>query len=328
MASDSPTEHETDANTPTESSTEGADGNSELSEGSVAGAVLGSLGYDEEAESSTASESDEGTTEVRPDAEAKPEGEQPEAAETTEGQTEEEPPFHQHPRWKELKAERDDLRQQAEQYRSSHEQWGQLTEYMERSNLSMDEANTGFQIMALMKNDPHKALEALAPYVSQLQEVTGASLPPDLQERVENGYVDEDTARELARMRHQDRSMRSQAEQARQQAHQRVVSDVQTSLNGLESEWKGSDPDWAVKRGRVFEKLQLHIVTQGFPSSGSQAMQVARQIKQAVDAEMAQLAPKRRSSSPDPGSDRAASMARPSPKSTQDAVLAALGHSV
>ena len=42
------------------------------------------------------------------------------------------------------------------------------------------EASTGLQIMALMKNDPQQALEALTPYMETLRQLTGDTMPDDI----------------------------------------------------------------------------------------------------------------------------------------------------
>ena len=71
-------------------------------------------------------------------------------------------PFHKHPRFKEVIDQRNKYREGAEQYE-------QITGFLAQNNLSAEEAAQGFQIMALMKNDPAAALDALSPFVQQLE---------------------------------------------------------------------------------------------------------------------------------------------------------------
>ena len=70
-------------------------------------------------------------------------------------------PFHKHPRFKEVIDQRNSFRDRAEQY-------DKITDFLDTNNLSAEEAAQGFQIMAMMKSDPKAALDALNPFVQQL----------------------------------------------------------------------------------------------------------------------------------------------------------------
>ena len=91
-------------------------------------------------------------------------------------------PFHKHPRFKEVIDQRNKYREGAEQYE-------QITGFLAQNNLSAEEAAQGFQIMALMKNDPAAALDALSPFVQQLGIQSGITMPGDIQSKVEDGYL-------------------------------------------------------------------------------------------------------------------------------------------
>ena len=90
---------------------------------------------------------------------------------------------------------------QKNEYKEGHNQYQKITSYLASNNINAEEASTGLQIMALMKNDPQRALEALTPYMETLRQLTGDVMPDDIRERVDDGYMDEDAGKELARAR-------------------------------------------------------------------------------------------------------------------------------
>ena len=68
-----------------------------------------------------------------------------------------------------------------------------------------------------MKSKPEEAVIALQPYLQQLALATGQTLPDDIRSKVDDGYMDEETGRELAQVR---------AEKARQEAiNDRLMSE-------------------------------------------------------------------------------------------------------
>ena len=97
-------------------------------------------------------------------------------------------------RFQEVIAEKNEFKEGAEQFTK-------ITNYLRENNINAEEASTGLQIMALMKNDPARALEALTPFVNTLRQMTGYVLPDDIRTKVDDGYMDEDTGRELSRAR-------------------------------------------------------------------------------------------------------------------------------
>ena len=119
-------------------------------------------------------------------------------------------PFNKHPRFKKLIEERNSYKQGANQY-------NQIQSFLDQNSVSADEAATGLQIMALMKNNPAEALKALQPYVENLSVVTGSKIPQDIQSKVDDGYLDEDAARELSVSRMEAQRQKQMREQLEQQ---------------------------------------------------------------------------------------------------------------
>ena len=76
------------------------------------------------------------------EAEAKPE---------EEGQSEADVPFHNHPRWKEIVAERNSLREDSQSFHA-------ITGFMQSNGLNGEEVAEGFEIMALLKSGDQGSL--------------------------------------------------------------------------------------------------------------------------------------------------------------------------
>jgi len=189
-------------------------------------------------------------------------------------------PFHKHPRFKEVIDQRNKYREGAEQYE-------QITGFLNANNLSAEEAAQGFQIMAMMKNDPAAALEALNPFVQQLGMQAGVTMPDDIQSKVNDGYLDEDAGRELSRARAEaarERQMREQMQGQQQQAQARAHL---TSLASTVTEWeertRASDPDYELKQDEIDDRVRVLVTERGRPQTSEQAIAMAKEAYDSVN---------------------------------------------
>jgi hypothetical protein len=183
------------------------------------------------------------------DGEAKPD-------ETAEGDADadkdEPPPFHKHPRWQQVTRERAELRQRVDELQPRAERMQQIEAYMATNELSPEDVRQGFAIMAALRQDPAEAWKLMEPIVRSVRTFLGDELPDDLREKVDTGLVDEDTAREAARLRHQQTfQAERQRRQADRQAQQRVTAQTvqaeQARVSAVDT-WfqaKQADPDFA-----------------------------------------------------------------------------------
>src|SRR3990167_2178150 len=159
-------------------------------------------------------------------------------------------PFHNHPRWKAVLAERDSFKEPAERY-------GLIEGFMQQHGLSTEEVAEGYEVMALLKSgDPAKLATARQWFSDRLEFLDGTLgnvMPTDLQQRVDDGLLDEEGAKEVARARADAALLKARdaatttatiAEQGRQQAA--AITEVVTSaVQGWEERTKAADPDYA-----------------------------------------------------------------------------------
>ena len=248
----------------------------------------------------------EGSQDV--EAEAAPEGEAEADGELKGDPTEEELKTYKpatRARFEKLLGERNE-------YRESHKHLQGILSFVGDAGLSTDEVNNGFEIMRLMKQEPAQALQALVPYVEALMKATGEFVPEDLQERVDGGYIDEDAAKEISRLRSKERLSERQSTESSEQARTEFAEDLRSSLNDWERQWSGSDPDFALKQPRVQEKMKLYVLEHGFPPSKAAALNLAENAKQAVENEMKPFIQRKQAVTPVTGGSSAKATVEPS----------------
>lgn len=227
-------------------------------------------------------------------------------------------PFHNHPRWKEVVTERDAYRSDAGEYRK-------ITTYMSQNGLTPEEVTEGFQIMALMKTNPAEAHKKISEYKAHLDPYVGEKLPEDIAKRVEEGYIDEESAKQLAsykaaeqlQQQRQQHAMNLHAEQARNGIHAAVVN--------WEQQMKVKDPDWSAKQELVTDQVKLMLASER-PSTPEEALALVERAHSITRERLSRFAPQRRPVNSVSSSTSSANAA-PVPKSLLEAVRLGMSHS-
>lgn len=242
------------------------------------------------------------------------------------------PPFHDHPRWKQLVQERDDLKASVGESEEAVKATDRLANYLTEQHLSVDEFNNLLQIGGLMKNDPVKALEALKPIYTRLLEVTGNTLPADLRTAVDQGLLTEDYAAETAKAR-ANADITQLASDFRQQLHEAQAQTQQVNSLGdaaseWERNWKASDPDYSKKATRVQDRIELAVHRKELTgaSTATEVVAACEKYKGEVEAELRALMPKPKAvnANPNAGTGGSGSAAANAPKSMIEAMEAAV----
>lgn len=158
-------------------------------------------------------------------------------------------PFHDHPRWKEVTAERDTYKTQAEQYRTEYESAKPIVEahrsvvdYCKTNGINDKAYQETLQIRALMNTDPAKALEQLEPIVQSLKAMAGRGIAQDLQQEVTDGLLTEARAKEITQARAQLHQREVSTQQSLAQQQQQVVDQMSTSVATWFNSKQVSDP--------------------------------------------------------------------------------------
>lgn len=244
-------------------------------------------------------------------------------------------PFHKHPRWiekqTELKAAREKLatlEPENASLKADAEQLRNIETFRTTNNLAVEEVVQGFKVMALVKNDPAKALPELRKLVADLELATGEKLPADLQERVDAGSMDEKSASELAQTRRTAKALETTVTATRErdetQQVQNLRDGVAASVAAWEAQVAGRDPDWAKKQPLVMDRVQAIALTEGRPRDQAEAVALAKRAYEDVTKSTAAWRPARTPTKPLP-SGTSANGVKPQPKNMRDVVDIALG---
>lgn len=208
--------------------------------------------------------------------------------------------------------------------------------FLDENRISQDEANQLFHIGAMMKNDPVGALNAITPYYTELLRITGNVLPPDLQQQVQQGYITKDRALELSRLRatgeteKQIRTERENHQQQRETTRQRQqeIGSIQSAVANWERQWASSDADYAKKKERVLDRVELLLTRASkngsLPKTVDEAVKLANQAKSEVEADLRRLVPQRKQVIPVDGGSSASNM--PDAQNTADVIRRTLNH--
>ncbi len=251
------------------------------------------------------------------------------------------PPFHKHPRWQEMVRERNQLREQVEQYKTGAQEYQKIQSFMDENGLTTQQVAQAIQTVALMKKDPASARQALAQELDVLDRQLGEKLPDDLQRDVEEGYVTEERAKELARLRNQQTRTQQQVQEERRRAQQQqerfqrqqgqqALQQQQQAVRSWEQNIKSRDPDFERIQPLVYKELRL-LTREGMdrgrpPRTPDEAVQLAERAYNNVKEQVRKIQPRPATRS-GPSSKASGGTAGSSaqPQSLQDAVIRAAG---
>lgn len=307
-----------------------ADGQDGKSPTSTLDAVMAAIKPKTEAGSSDAKVAGKETAQETSSTEAKPEGEDDgeELGEVTSDELNRYTSKTRR-RVKQLIEQRDTYRGQVESLTPKADALDRVTDYIAKAGLTKDEVNLGFEIMQAMKNDPFRANELLAPYVTKLQEVTGRILPVELQEQVRGGYISEAAAQELATLRARNALAQASAERQTQTTlasqRQADLSAVQTELTTWETSKAATDPDYQAKKATLVQRfLKAKWADGDMPRTAEAARKQADDVLKEVETHLRSVAPPKQELRPIQGGTTSPA-ARPAVTSTLDAIRRAVG---
>lgn len=203
------------------------------------------------------------------------------------GSTEENIPFHNHPRWKEVMREKAQLAEKAKHYE-------EISDYMRANGLTNDELAQGFEVMALMKNDPFKAKEVLNSHMSKLAQFTGDILPADIQEKLDNGFIEPDAARELASYRARSELSAKATEEYKAKIAQEAEAQTKQNMYQAVVDWESrvtmKDSEYRNKQALVTDRVKSIMQSTGNPKSPEEAVKYVEQAYNEVNQRLGSLA--------------------------------------
>tara|TARA_Y100001951_G_C11296301_1_gene275899 strand:- start:3689 stop:4681 length:993 start_codon:yes stop_codon:yes gene_type:complete len=208
-----------------------------------------------------------------------------ESEEKTEAQAEDDSedysnvPFNKHPRFQKLIAEKNELKELSNKYRNDSEQYKKITDFIQANNLSAKDAVEGFKIMSALRNNPEEGYKILQHHLNNVGNLTGRNLPKDIQEKVDDGFLDEDAAKELSQARaalYRERQMREQTQQrfttASASANETQMADAVRSWG---EKTLANDPDFSLKQDEFNDRISAIVAERGTPKSPDEVVKIA-----------------------------------------------------
>lgn len=282
-----------------------------------------------------AKERSDESDEAEDDAESKDDAEEVKAEDDTEDESQDEKlPFGKHPRFKKLVSQRNELRSEVERLKPLVEDYQQVQDYMKQNDLAPQEVAQAMQILTLLKTDPLKAKEALQPTLQLFASLSGEALPDDIKQKVEEGYMDEDTAKEVAALRAQSAVQKQRAQefatQQQQRQQEQYAQQSSQQLYNAVSNWEQTiaarDPDYAKLKPLVMKATQAALA-QGRPSTPEQAIALVESAYREVQDSVKALMPKRTAQRTVTSTNSVSTSASPKPSSLLEAVTQAANQS-
>ncbi len=182
---------------------------------------------------------------------------------------------------------------------------------------------------ALRKGDFRAFLEGVSPYVELAQQYTGQVLPPDLHQQVQEGYVSQEIAHELAARRANEAIMTNQSRQTHERLQQERAQANSTSIRNAITNWEqqkaAADPDYSKKADLVKRTAQAIMQEHGGPQSPQQAIEMAEAAYREATDYVNRLQPVPRPTRRTPsGFQNSSTRATAEPGSLMEAALAGL----
>ncbi len=190
-------------------------------------------------------------------------------------------PFNKHPRFRELVKEKNTYKAQMAEYEADAKQYREIQAFMDANQLTPEEVAEGLAMMAQMKvGDPAKAYEALSQKVEQLATAAGMKLPAELEEKVDNGYIDRDTAQQLYQQQlaaqREAAKAKSELDKRSQQDQRSQVQAMAGAVTAWETATKAVDPDFDLKAELVKDRVRAHVAAHGMPKSAEEAVKLSK----------------------------------------------------
>lgn len=224
-------------------------------------------------------------------------------------------PFHNHPRWKEMVSERDSYRGDATEFRK-------ITTYMQSNGLTNQEVAEGFQIMALMKTDPAAAHKKISEYKARLDAFVGETLPDPIREKVDNGSIDPETAKEYAALLAQRQLEQQRLEYAQTEYARQSQDGMRSAVVNWEQQKKAKDPEWSAKEALITDRVRTLMATEK-PNTAEQAVALVERAYSQISDQLRRFAPNRQPINPLRSTTSSVSV-NVAPKSLKEAIMRGL----
>ena len=146
-----------------------------------------------------------------------------------------------------LVEEKKAVEEKVKQYEPVAQRMQAVEQYCQKNSITPDDFNQALELLALLKTDPLKGVQALEERVGVLKQQAGQALPSDLQAKVDGGMLPIEDAKEMARLRLEVKGRELQQQKLTQQSQAQTQQQLNTSMEAWVNSRKTSDPDFKPK---------------------------------------------------------------------------------
>jgi hypothetical protein len=213
------------------------------------------------------------------------------------------------------------------------ENWNELQGWVGKNGLSQEDFSQGLAIMAMCNRDPFRAIEALRGVLGNLEQQVGiGQLPSDIQQKLDAGLIDDETAQELAQgrlrtnfhgLREREMMQQSREDRERQEIENRA-NEAGNAVTAWERNWQKNDPDYQKLKPLVTAEIVRLINTEGVPDSGGAAVKQAQAALENVKKVVSGFRPGKQEIRTVTGG-QSANVSASKPKSSFEAAKSAIG---
>jgi hypothetical protein len=231
-----------------------------------------------------------------------------------------------------LLKQRRELRSELDAAKPMVEIGSQMDQFARQNDLSGDDVANVLKMAAMIRRGDYGAFyQAVAPFVRTAQEYLGIALPKDLRDRVQQGHMTEDAAREFARQRMDTQRLeitRSEDQRRAAQTTLQLTQDqVGRSVTAFEERLAANDPDYKAKQASVRRTAQALLFERGGTiRTVDEAIQITRDAYAEVNAAIRKQRPAPQPTARLPNGNGQSRSARPEPTSLMEAALQGLAN--
>ena len=160
--------------------------------------------------------------------------------------------------------------------------------------------------MSLIKNNPNEAHEILQRHLNAVNELTGKRLPDDIQGKLDDGFLDEDAAKELSQARAnlvREQQLRQQEKQnaerveieSRKQKADQQLNYLRKVVKDWEETTRNSDPDFSLKQDEINDRVAALVNERGQPVTSEEVLGIANDAYETVNERYKARTPQRQS---------------------------------
>lgn len=218
-----------------------------------------------------------------------------------------------------------DLRKRVKTLQPDADRGAALSRYIAESGVTPDEYVQLQDVGALLKRDPAAARKIIVDKLAEIDRALGNTLPDDLREEVDGGFISEERARELSQARARaDRAESTAAATSAEVQQGAMLADV----TAWEAEVRRADPDFARKLPDIQARTKLaamEAAAAGKPvRTGAEAVAMAAAAYKAVNDMLSSFRPAPAATPRVPSSAASAPATAPTPKTLLEAAMAGL----